>query len=245
MLLSRILLIAPCFLLASTAMGAPREPVVAPRPDWIATAGSTYSPEERERARAEFIEARRAFSELLISTLTSDELIQQAGELSHRVRLKRETERLAEVTSRLREVERAGLGASDEAERLRTRAASLEEEVTRLQKTDPDPLGGESGKITARVVAGQLNNKMAEETAYLADVLEIEELRERSRRLRQLVTVARITGALRNLRQEPTPSDTTPSRIVPAGAEAPAEDVQPAGGSLGEGTSVPPESGAN
>lgn len=217
---------------------------MAPRPGWIATAPavSSYSPEERERARTEFIQARQAFSEMLISALTSDELIERAGEFTQQVRLEHATERLSEVKIRLRNVEQMGLERSDEAERLRARATALKEEVTLLRNENPGPLGGETGKMTAKVVAGRLHNDMSEETEYLADVLDIHELRERSRRLRRLVTVARITGAIKQLRSEPKTVDDVPPRIIPAGGEAPAKDVQPAGGSLGEGTSVPPES---
>lgn len=216
---------------------------------------------ERQRARAEFIEARRAFNELVTATLTSEEMTREVQDISLRLSLRKAENRLDEVRLRLLEVEQAGRADTDEADRLRQREASLTVEVQSLR--NPDPRTQQAGVATAAgpVLAGTLRKRWSEETEYLADVLDNAELRNSTRRLRRLMALANLVGGLRELRQQERDnveidviipaSGTKPQQQAP-GAEK-SDDSKPAtdksstekpaaetDDSLGEPTTVPP-----
>ncbi|HEX6986403.1 MAG TPA: hypothetical protein VF170_13555 [Planctomycetaceae bacterium] len=264
MTLSRIFPFAILVLAASVASGQERVPGARPgkaAPERVdidrkaAAPEKEVTPEERERAREAFIAARQDFTEMLATALTSAELAEEAREISASVRLRRAEDRLGEVRERLEDAEEAGRGETDEARRLRERAGALEVEVDVLRRPETARDEGEAARQTAQAIAARFRTAMAEETEYLADVLDVGELRERTRRLRRLTTVARLVGGgVQALRQERA-GDEEAGKVVPAGGTAEPRrepgrsetrrgDAAEAGtaddGSLGEGTTAPP-----
>lgn len=242
MILSRMLPFAALILVAAVARGDQPEPVTAPKaggPERADVPREEITPADRGRARAEFVSARKEFAEMLVAGLTSEALAEEAREVSARFRLRRAGDRLAEVRNRLDEVKEAGRAETEEAERLRERQKALEVEIDVLRSPEAEASSGETGKLAAQLVAERLRTAMAEETEYLADVLDTGELRERTRRLRRLMALARIVGGLAALREEPADGE---GPVVPAGgtAETKESGAEPPEGSLGEETTEPP-----
>lgn len=240
-------------LLTAVVCGAPPEPIEAPTPperSAATPADADADPDrERELARAEFIEARQAFANLLASVLSSEELVDRAGNLSVRIQLRRAEERLNKVEARLEEVESVGRADSDEARRLRERAVAAQKEVDRLSSPAAVPEAEDTAGMAVKALVGRFQASMAEETAYLADVLDNSELQKQTRRLRRLVAASQFLGGLRAMRQNREQDDSRePSTrdeksigekpvVVPAGGTLePADDD-----ALGGASEIPPE----
>ncbi|MGC1273200.1 MAG: hypothetical protein WBC44_05795 [Planctomycetaceae bacterium] len=254
MLLRRFSSFAGLAIATASAAGAPPEPVEAPAPsaserNAAVPADVAADPDqERGLARAEFIDARQAFTNLLGSALSSEELADRAGNLSVRIQLRKAEERLREVETRIEEVESAGRADSDEARRLKERVVASQKEVTRLSDPAAVPEAENTAGLAAQALASRFQTSMAEETAYLADVLDIDELRERTRRYRRLAAVSQFVGGLRAMRQDRRQGDSREPRtrgeksvdeapaIVPAG-----DTAEPTDSSLGGASDAPPE----
>lgn len=260
MLLPRISTSVGLALLTTTVAGAPpqpvaaRVPVEAPTPiDSERTATiSARVDRERELARAEFIEAREAFTKLLESALSSEELVDRAGRITVNLQLRKAEERLAEVETRLAEVEAAGRTASDEHRQLREREVAVQAEITRLRGPEAVPKAEDTAAVATQALANRFRTSMGEETAYLADVLDNDELHQRARRMRRIVAASELIGGLRALRENPddSPKPDAPEpdgpKPGPRGQDAESEKsrIVPAGGtddSLGGASETPPQ----
>ena len=118
--------------------------------------------------------------------------------------------------------------------------------VDRLSGPDAVPAAENTAGMATKALAARFQASMADETAYLADVLDNDELRERTRRTRRLIAVSQFADGLRALRQErdrdvrpaAAPRD-EPRNVVPAGGTAPADE--PGDDSLGGASDTPPE----
>jgi hypothetical protein len=197
--------------------------------------------EVRERARAEFVEAREKFAQVTADALTSEELARWVRGLSVRVRLEWAHEDLLETQASLRAAEASGQAGIEQAKRLAEQAAALQAEVERLrqpQAAEGQPAAGIPDRETIR---RWVIREMTEETDRLAVTLDAREFDQRTKRLHRLVAIARIAERFRGSRRDPERSENEGSpAVVPAAGTAGPDPTGSADEPLGPATTVPP-----
>ena len=213
-------------------------PVAAPKPVVVSPAADISS--EREIARRDFLEARQRFAGALVAMMTSEELSQRAAAISARLQVRQTNARLVEVRNRLAVIEGSPDSSVEEVARLKEREESLVAEIERLQNPTVAPAEDQI-KLAAQVVANRFQTSMAEESAYLADVLSAEELQRRTQRLGRLTLVGGIIGGLRQSdRETQALGEDDPLRdpaVVPASRSV---EARSSDDSLGEKSATPP-----
>ena len=192
-------------------------------PDRLTAAQEHDAVQERLRARREFIAAREEFADALASLMTTEQLAARVRELSVENQLDLAQERLNQVRRRLREVEAAGRGDSDEARRLKERAAKLETEVASRESFLVGFVREQDEAIVTKVIVGQLQKEMAAETEYLADVLETSELSHQATQLRQIAKFGQLATGLKSHGDQPALIQDEPPEIATELSEARAD----------------------
>jgi predicted nuclease with TOPRIM domain len=202
--------------LASIACANERVPVEAFKPQFF---GATQDARQqlvigdREQARRDFIAARKEFADGLAAVMTTEQLAARARELSVEIQMERAQERFDQVRRRLSDLEREGRIHSDEAQRLKQRATRLEAEVVSLRKLLDGSVREQDDAIVTKVIVGQFQKEMAEETEYLADVLDSSELSKQSVQLRQMAKLGQFATGLKMLEDEPALIQDDPPEI--------------------------------